>query len=159
MKHLLILLGLSLMAFSQTQTKQVQPRAVPRPSELDIALSRISEGSLRGNLSFLASDVLAGRWTPSKGLDTAAEFIASRFRAAGIEPGNGTDYFQVADLTEMAKKSPELRGRTIEGSVIGRNVIGVLRGSDPVLKNSYVILSAHYDHVGTLKTSAGLTRR
>lgn len=29
-----------------------------------------------------------------------------------------------------------------------RNVIGVLEGSDPVLKNEYVAISAHYDHVG-----------
>ena len=28
------------------------------------------------------------------------------------------------------------------------NVVGVVEGSDPVLKNEYVIYSAHYDHVG-----------
>ncbi|NUN99657.1 MAG: M20/M25/M40 family metallo-hydrolase [Saprospiraceae bacterium] len=32
-----------------------------------------------------------------------------------------------------------------------QNVIGVLEGSDPVLKNEYVLLTAHYDHVGTGK--------
>lgn len=31
----------------------------------------------------------------------------------------------------------------------GRNVIGVLEGSDPVLKNQYVIVTGHYDHEGT----------
>lgn len=30
----------------------------------------------------------------------------------------------------------------------GENVIGILEGSDPVLKNEYVILSAHLDHLG-----------
>ncbi len=30
-----------------------------------------------------------------------------------------------------------------------RNVAGVLRGSDPVLRDQYVIVSAHYDHLGT----------
>ncbi len=29
-----------------------------------------------------------------------------------------------------------------------RNVVGVLRGSDPVLKNTYVLMTAHHDHVG-----------
>ncbi len=29
-----------------------------------------------------------------------------------------------------------------------RNVIGVLRGSDPSLKNTYVLMTAHHDHVG-----------
>ena len=28
------------------------------------------------------------------------------------------------------------------------NVIGILEGSDPVLKNEYVVISAHLDHIG-----------
>lgn len=58
----------------------------------------ISAQSLRGNLSFLASDVLQGRNTPSHGLDVAAEFIAASFRRAGLEPGGGDGYFQTATL-------------------------------------------------------------
>ncbi len=30
-----------------------------------------------------------------------------------------------------------------------RNVVGLLRGSDPVLRDTYVMLTAHYDHLGT----------
>ncbi len=33
-----------------------------------------------------------------------------------------------------------------------RNVAGILRGSDPQLKDTYVILSSHYDHVGLAQT-------
>lgn len=40
-------------------------------------------------------------------------------------------------------------------SVASNNVIGVIEGSDPVLKNEYVLLSAHYDHVGTGKNGGG----
>lgn len=40
---------------------------------------------------------------------------------------------------QLVKKS-----KTIEG----KNVIAVLEGSDPVLKNECVVLSAHYDHIG-----------
>jgi len=32
--------------------------------------------------------------------------------------------------------------------VISQNVIGVIEGTDPKLKNEYIIYSAHYDHVG-----------
>ncbi len=28
------------------------------------------------------------------------------------------------------------------------NVLGVIRGSDPVLKNQYVLVDGHYDHLG-----------
>jgi len=34
--------------------------------------------------------------------------------------------------------------KTLEGS----NVIGFIEGTDPVLKNEYVIITAHYDHLG-----------
>jgi Zn-dependent M28 family amino/carboxypeptidase len=36
-----------------------------------------------------------------------------------------------------------------------RNVIGVIPGSDPVLRDSYVIVSAHYDHIGIGQASDG----
>lgn len=142
-------------ANGQSGAKKPGPNAVAL--DLQRALSGISADSLRGNLSFLSSDMLAGRWTPSAGLDISAEFIASRFRAADLEPGAEQDYFQRADLTELAKKSEELRDRVINQPVISRNVIGVLRGSDPELRNTYVIVSAHYDHIGTLDTSGKLS--
>lgn len=122
------------------------------------AMAGITPNSLRSDLSFLSSDALAGRSTPSPGLEAAAEFIASRFRADGLEaPVDGT-YFQTADLTPYLKANAERHHKKLEGSVVGRNVIGILRGSDPVLRNTYLIVSAHYDHIGTLDTAKGLTR-
>ena len=58
------------------------------------AAEHISAGSLRSLLSFLASDALGGRETPSPGLDLAAEYIAEQFRRAGLEPAAGNDFFQ-----------------------------------------------------------------
>lgn len=45
-------------------------------------------------VSFLASDALEGRDTPSPGLTIAGEFIASEFRRIGIQPGVNDTYFQ-----------------------------------------------------------------
>jgi hypothetical protein len=39
-------------------------------------------------------------------------------------------------------------------TVIGKNVVAVIEGSDPTLKNEYVMLSAHYDHVGVGRPDA-----
>jgi hypothetical protein len=64
------------------------------------ALAAVSPTELRGDLSFLASDALQGRFNPSPGLDVAAEFIASKFRAAGLEPGGDHDYFQMAEMVD-----------------------------------------------------------
>lgn len=70
--------------------------AAPDAVSQQAALDRISAANMKGNLSFLSSDALEGRDTPSKGLDIAAEFIASRFRKAGLEPVAGDSYFQKA---------------------------------------------------------------
>ena len=66
------------------------------------SLDRISADSLRGHLSFLASDLLEGRGTPSKGLDIAAEYIAAQFRRAGLEPIGHDSFFQTADWKYLA---------------------------------------------------------
>jgi Zn-dependent M28 family amino/carboxypeptidase len=121
----------------------------------------ITENSLRGHVSFLASDALEGRATPSPGQEIAAEYIAAQFRRAGIEPaGDDGGYFQTAsfqDMSRAARSSPITRARLEAaeqhpGTI--RNVIGLLRGSDPVLRDTYVILSAHYDHLGMTNTGA-----
>jgi Zn-dependent M28 family amino/carboxypeptidase len=39
-------------------------------------------------------------------------------------------------------------GEKVEESVISQNIIGIVEGTDPKLKNEYIIYSAHYDHVG-----------
>ena len=62
------------------------------------ALDHISAASLRGHLSFIASDALEGRNTPSAGLDIAAEYIAAQFRRAGLEPAGDDGYFQTANF-------------------------------------------------------------
>jgi hypothetical protein len=62
----------------------------------DATLARISANSLRGHLSFIASDLLEGRGTPSRGQDLAAEYLAAQYRRAGLEPMGDDDYFQTA---------------------------------------------------------------
>ncbi|MGE0129544.1 MAG: M28 family peptidase [Blastocatellales bacterium] len=160
--------------------------------EIRSALGRISAESLRGHLSFIASDLLEGRNTPSRGLDIAAEYIAAQFRRAGLEPAggakgaNGESYFQTSEwvVGPVVNNSVELsvddgkqrmRARPEQLAALGvkveqkaettggaekqviklRNVVGLLRGSDPVLKDSYVIVSAHYDHIGARSAGEG----
>lgn len=38
-----------------------------------------------------------------------------------------------------------------------RNVIGVIQGTDPVLKDEYILLAAHYDHIGVTDEHGGET--
>jgi hypothetical protein len=45
--------------------------------------------------------------------------------------------------------------RTTEQPITSDNVIGVLRGSDPALRDEFVVLSAHLDHVGVGRPAGG----
>ena len=94
------------------------PKFVLTP-EIQAVLDGIRADSLRGELSFLASDLLEGRDTPSRGLDIAAEYIASEFRGAGLEPAGDDGYFQTA---EMALLEPDLTGFELSFSHAGRQV-------------------------------------
>jgi hypothetical protein len=147
-------LALSLVLCAGPEAGHHRDKKALRPgSELAAVLNQIEPNDLRADLSFLASDALQGRDTPSPGLEAAAEFIASRFRRAGLEPPVNGTYFQTADLTEAATKMAEhVHQQPPTGPVIARNVIGIIRGSDPKLRDTYVIVSAHYDHIGTVDT-------
>jgi hypothetical protein len=64
---------------------------------------QIVAGRLRADLTFIASDELEGRDTPSRGLDVAARYLAARLEALGLKPGgeDGT-YFQRFGTTRRA---------------------------------------------------------
>ena len=94
--YFLILLGLSVcLAQAQPSNNKITP-------ENQAVLDRVSADSLRGHLSFIASDLLEGRATPSRGQDIAAEYIAAQFRRAGLEAVGDDGYFQTANWVQTA---------------------------------------------------------
>lgn len=98
---------------------------------------------LMGDIRYLASDQLAGRLTGTPGADSAAAYIARRFAAVGLQPATGGWYqpFRVPPDAPAAQQAG-VAGR------MARNVIGILPGRDPELRNQAVIVGAHYDHLG-----------
>jgi hypothetical protein len=80
---------------------------------------RLTANGLMADVSFLASDALEGRGTPSRGLDLAAEYIAAQFRRAGLEPAGDDGYFQTAPFEQVTPDPSafdlelEIEGRTI----------------------------------------------
>src|SRR3989344_419319 len=85
-------------------------------------------------INILSDDSMRGRFTPSEELNLAADIIARQFQNIGLEPGVSNSYIQ---------------RYTIFDELEAPNVVGILRGSDPELKNEYVAFSAHMDHIGT----------
>lgn len=84
----------------------------------------------------------------------AATYIASELRQYGIEPaGDGGSYVQRANLTQqpLEQQPHETTRRQTAHASESRftwNAVGVLRGRDPGLRHSAVLLSAHLDHLG-----------
>lgn len=74
------------------------------PTQLDT----ISPQVLRGHVSFLASDALEGRGTPSRGQDVATEYIVAQFRAAGLEPAGDDGYYQTANWQYAERKAGDV---------------------------------------------------
>lgn len=99
--------------------------------------------NLLADVRYLSSDDLAGRITGSPGADSAAEFIARRFRQIGLQ-SSSQGWFQPFTVSKDAPAVAQLH----LGEIKGRNVVGVLPGRDPVLRNEIVIVGAHYDHLG-----------
>jgi hypothetical protein len=82
-----------------------QPRAAGAGSPpFDVA-------QLRADIRFLASDLLEGRRTGTRGYDVAAEYVAARFAMMGIAGGADGGYFQPVRLREVI---PDLAATTVE---------------------------------------------
>ena len=88
---------------------------------------------LTKHVYFLASDSLRGRNAGSDDADKAAKYIVQQFEAMGVEPYFKEGYYQPFEKY---------------GTDTYKNVVGVIPGNDPVLKDEYIIIGAHYDHLG-----------
>ena len=96
--------------------------------------------------------------------ETAGQQLAVTVNAATAEKffvGSGHRFAELLELSNVGQVLPRF---TIPASVRATvaidahalrsdNVAGILPGTDPVLKNEYIIVSAHLDHVGTGKGS------
>jgi len=97
-----------------------------------------TKNELMAHLRFLASDELKGRKVGTPETKIAARYIAEQFRAAGLQNFKSTNNFlQPTEFTIDNKK------------ICCNNVVGFIEGTNPVLKNEYILLCAHYDHLGT----------
>jgi hypothetical protein len=98
---------------------------------------------LLDDIKFLSDSQLQGRVTGSPGADSSAAYLAHRFSEVGLQPAAG-GWFQPFTLGRDAPAARQAKA----GGLVGKNVIGILPGRDPVLRNQTVILGAHYDHLG-----------
>lgn len=101
--------------------------------------ARITPELLARHVGVLAHDSMRGRFTPSPELELTAAYVEAAFRRAGLAPAGDSGSWRQRFLVAA-------RGTLPAGTA--PNVVGVLRGRDPALRGSYVMVVAHMDHVG-----------
>jgi hypothetical protein len=119
-----------------------QPRASTRGE------AAITEALIRRHVNVIADDSMLGRNTPSRGLDMTAMYIAAQFSRLGLKPGGDSGTY----IQRFPLGRPGLTAKpgTSAGfdPMSAPNAVGILPGTDPALRDEYVVVSAHMDHVG-----------
>ena len=93
---------------------------------------------MRELVYFLASDYMKGRETGSKEIGYAAAFIEKLFKQNNLRP-----------------LYPEYRDTLQNIQTVAYNMVGYLPGTDPDLKDEYILVGAHYDHIGLARLVEG----
>jgi hypothetical protein len=111
-------------------------------SKPDLGTAAADSTAIRNDIAYLASDRLEGRMTGTPGNDSAAAYIARRYKYLGLKapyPG----YLQpfVARPAAAAHTGDTAGLKT-------QNVVAILEGSDPAFRNKYIVVGAHFDHLG-----------
>jgi len=102
--------------------------------------------NLRRHVEYLSSDELKGRKAGSEGERKAAAYLYDRLERAGLTmlTGREGDSFLIIE-----------DGDTLRSC----NIVGVLEGYDRELREEYIVLGAHIDHIGTYEVTVDGIRR
>ncbi len=112
-----------------------------RSALLDAAIATVTTDELREHAGVLADDTLEGREAGTRGGRAAAHYVEVQLKNEGLAPaGDNGGYYQ--------RFTPNYQ-----------NLLGKIQGTDAQLQNEYLLVGAHYDHVGygTWKNSNGPT--
>ena len=123
--------------------------SIPNPASMDIPWSRMTL-----NRAHPSMDLADAEFNEVRGLKMAMVFNPSA--AESLFAGSGHTFAEIAALGRDRKELPHfalatsLRARAAihKTELDSANIVAKLEGSDPALKNEYVVLSAHIDHVG-----------
>ena len=114
----------------------------PTPTDLRSAGPAPDSLRIRADIAYLASDRLEGRRAGTPGNDSAAAYIVRRYQSLGLAAMTPVTYLQpfVARPAAGAHSKAE--------ALPTQNVVAMLAGTDPVLRNQWVVVGAHFDHLG-----------
>lgn len=131
MKKTLYLLPFVLLGCATSNTNTNDKKAAPTETTV-----QVQQQDVVNTLQYLSSDELEGRDSGSKGIEKAAVYLENLLKENQIKP-----YFKTYRDTLGNYHKPAF------------NIVGVIEGNDPKLKNEYVVIGAHYDHIGRVATA------
>lgn len=128
-KYISIVFLSAVMLFSGLGVKAQNSRlTIHKP-----ARGLVTQEKIGREVAFLADSICQGRATGTRGSVEAAFWISEKFKASGLIPmGEGWGQSLIT-----------------ENGTTGHNILGFLPGSSKAHPDRYVIVGAHYDHLGT----------
>ena len=127
---------------NETRTSQQESDWQPAPTILAMAthlIEQVDKKRLMQDVKWLADDARAGRAVGTAQEDEVGAWLMQRYLALKLNP-----FFKIGLKGYQQQFEVGLQEDKI---AYGENLIGVLPGSK--LAHEYVIVSAHYDHLGT----------
>ena len=112
-------------------------------------LSAQKQDDMRQTVEFLASQELGGRYPGTAGDTLASEFIVDKLRSLKLKP-----------VVKGKKKKAYYHDFTYgkEKQITTHNIIAVVPGKDKHLRNEYIVVGSHYDHLGMGGQGSGSRR-
>ena len=112
-------------------------------------LSAQKQDDMRQTVEYLASQELGGRYPGTAGDTLASEFIAGKLRSLKLKP-----------VVKGKKKKAFYHDFTYgkEKQITTHNIIAVVPGKDKQLRNEYIVVGSHYDHLGMGGQGSGSRR-
>ncbi len=101
-------------------------------------IGQISEQNMTDTVYYLASSSCDGRNNNTTGSTNARNYLIAELTAAGVEAGGAGGAWTQSFSNYWCNS----------GLRTGTNVVGYIEGSDPTLKNEFVVIGGHYDHLG-----------
>jgi len=123
--------------------------AIQNPASMDIPWARIALNRNHPSMSLAGAE-----FNETEGLKIGIVFNPAA--AEALFAGSGHTFAEIAARAKDRKPMPhfplqvalEAQAKILTKTIESANVVAKLPGSDPALKNEYVVLSAHIDHIG-----------
>jgi Zn-dependent M28 family amino/carboxypeptidase len=134
--------------------------SIPTPKSMDFGWQRVASGASQPGMRLAAAPDAAAVAAKHPALaDDHGVMFGATFNPAEAEKlfaETGHTFAELLELADAQKPLPRFAlNKRVVATVVGEhsqvespNIVGVLKGSDPLLAKEYVIVSAHLDHLG-----------